>query len=53
MTQLIFIENCTFLCTCKLFTKIENSSNVLKLTYTGLTNWKKLPKIYFYMKIIH
>lgn len=35
-------KNALFCVPCKLFTKIENSSNVSKLAYTGLTNWKKV-----------
>lgn len=35
-------KNALFCVPCKLFTKIENSSNISKLAYTGLTNWKKV-----------
>ncbi|KAL4107535.1 hypothetical protein QTP88_017867 [Uroleucon formosanum] len=37
-------KNALFCVPCKLFTKIENSSNISKLAYTGLTNWKKVTK---------
>ncbi|KAL4091732.1 hypothetical protein QTP88_026379 [Uroleucon formosanum] len=35
-------KNALFCVPCKLFTKIENSSNISKLAYSGLTNWKKV-----------
>ncbi|KAF0710596.1 Uncharacterized protein FWK35_00036342, partial [Aphis craccivora] len=34
-------KNALFCVPCKLFTKIENSSYISSLAYTGLTNWKK------------